>query len=128
MFKQQINKLDMKNVETIIGPAIKVKGDFNGKGDIVIDGTLEGSLKTDGHLLVGDKARITANIKAGEARIAGEVTGNIKIEGYLELSSTAKIYGDIDCLSLAIEKGAHFNGKCVTQKTQSSEIEKNIEN
>lgn len=113
MFKQQDSKEGFKEVETIIGPSVKVKGNFHGEGNIIVEGILEGSLKTAGSVLIGEKAKITANINANEARIGGQVNGNIKTKGFLELDPTAKILGDIECSLLFIAKGAIINGKCV---------------
>src|SRR3989338_7409902 len=82
--------------ETVIGPSVKVKGDFNAQGNIVVDGTVDGSLKTAGNLEVGEQAKVTANIEAKEAKIGGQVKGNIKIKGFLEVTASAKIFGDIE--------------------------------
>ncbi len=116
MFNKENNDLKNKDVETIIGPSIKVKGNFHGEGNIVIEGIVEGSVKTSNFLLVSDKARITASVEAKEAKIGGEVSGNIKVNGYLEITRTAKISGDIEASSLSIEKGAVLNGKCTMSK------------
>ncbi|MDD5071668.1 MAG: polymer-forming cytoskeletal protein [Patescibacteria group bacterium] len=112
MFKSQDEKEKIKEVETIIGPSIRVKGNFNGQGNIVVEGILEGSLKTNGDVFIGDKAKIAASVEAREARIGGEVTGNIKIKKYMEVAATGKIFGDIECSSLSVERGAILNGKC----------------
>lgn len=101
----------MKDAETVIGPSVKVKGEFNGQGDIIVEGILEGSLRTNNRLQVGDKAKIKANVEAKDGSISGEVTGNLKFRGSLELTATAKITGDIETSSLSIEKGAQINGR-----------------
>lgn len=118
MFKQQNNQAGAKEAETIIGPSIKVKGNFHGHGNIVVEGVLEGSLKTANSLFVGTNAIITASIEAKEATIGGEVVGNIKISGHLEIASSAKISGDIEASSLSIAKGAILNGKCTMTQDQ----------
>ena len=106
------------NAETIIGPSVKVKGNFYGEGNMVVDGLVEGNIKTSNKLFVGTKAKITANVEAKEARIGGEIRGNIKIDGYLEVTANAKITGDIEANSLSVEKGAHLNGKCTVGKEE----------
>ncbi len=113
MFNKEHEKGGLKEVETIIGPSVKVKGNFHGQGNIVVEGILEGSLKTGSSLYVGDKAKVTANIEAKEATIGGEVTGTIRVKGHLEIEATAKISGDIEVLSLSVARGAILNGKCV---------------
>ncbi len=102
----------MNEFETVIGPSVKVTGDFNGQGNIIVEGMVEGNLKTNGNLEVGEKAKLAANVEAKEAKIGGEVKGDIKIKGFLEITATAKIYGDIEAANLSIERGALFNGKC----------------
>ena len=109
--------------ETVIGPSVKVKGDFNAQGNIIVEGIVDGNLKTAGNLEVGDKAMVTANVEAKEAKIGGRINGNIKIKGFLEITATAKIFGDVEAVSISIERGATFNGKCV-MPTETENIKK----
>ena len=113
MFNKENHDFKIKEAETIIGPSIKVKGNFHGQGNIIIEGVVEGSVKTSNYLLIGEKAKITASVEANEAKIGGEVNGNVKTKGYLEITSSAKIFGDIEASELSIERGALLNGKCV---------------
>lgn len=103
---------DFNNVETIIGPSVKVEGDFVGHGNLMIEGVVKGTVKTDGSLTVGEKSQITASISAANAVVSGEIKGNIIVKGSLELTSTARIAGDITAKGLTIASGAIFNGKC----------------
>jgi len=117
MFKEDKSK-QLSNIETIIGPSVKVEGDFVGQGDIIVQGIVLGNLKTKGHLEVGQNARITADIEASSAHIAGEISGSILIKESLELESTARIKGDIVVGLLSVEKGAQLNGKVSMDKSQ----------
>jgi cytoskeletal protein CcmA (bactofilin family) len=120
MFKQE-NRESFKDAETIIGPSVMVKGNFNSTGNIVIEGVLKGGVKTAGNVYVGDQANITADLEAKTARIGGELRGNVKIEGQLQIVSSAKIFGDIECTSLSVEAGAVINGKVVMTKNLPAE-------
>jgi cytoskeletal protein CcmA (bactofilin family) len=115
-------KETVREVETVIGPSVRVKGEFNGNGNIIVEGDFEGNLKTTNGLYIRDKAKVTANIDAKEAVIGGMVSGNIKIQGYLEITSTAKINGDIECSNISIAKGAILNGKCVMTNKAAEKI------
>ncbi len=111
MFNKE-NKLErFKDAETIIGASIKVKGNFQGQGNIIIEGMLEGSVKTEADLFIGENAKIIANVESKDASVNGEVNGNLKIHGYLALGGTAKITGDIQYKELSIERGATINGQ-----------------
>lgn len=98
--------------ETVVGPSVKIQGDLNSEGNIKIEGQVSGKVKTSQSVLVGESAKITADVSAGNAVIGGEVQGNIKITGHLILQSTARINGDITCAILRVEDGALFTGKC----------------
>jgi len=127
MFNKE-NKLEkFKDAETIIGPSIKVKGNFQGKGNIVIEGTIEGSVKTEASLYVGDDAKVIANVEALDATIRGQLQGNIKSSGYLSIGENAKIVGDIQYKDISIEKGAMINGQLSYNDTIKNSKTKNTD-
>jgi len=129
MFSKE-NKLEkFKDAETVIGPSIKVKGNFQGKGNIVIEGMVEGSLKTEANLFIGNEARVIANLDSSDASIHGEVQGNIKNRGYLAIGKTAKITGDIHYVEISIEKGALINGNLIAieENKKSNKIKTEVE-
>lgn len=128
MFSKE-NKLEkFKDAETVIGPSIKVKGNFQGKGNIVVEGTVEGSLKTEADLFIGNDAKVVANIESTDAAIHGEVSGNIKSRGYLAIGKNARIAGDIQYNEISIEKGAIIHGNLsAALETKKSSKAKNEE-
>ncbi len=126
MFNRNIKPDKFKDAETVIGASIKVKGNFIGQGNIVIEGTLEGSLKTDANIFVGEKAKVVANIDANDLIIYGDVRGNLKVKNYLSLGATAKINGDIQFGALSVEKGAVINGQLSSNgETSRREVKEN---
>ncbi|MDO8625958.1 MAG: polymer-forming cytoskeletal protein [Candidatus Magasanikbacteria bacterium] len=98
-------------VETVVGPSVNVEGDFGSEGNIVVKGTVSGSVRTSKHLFVEMGAKIMANVKAGTSKVSGEVKGNIKVKDTLELTATARVLGDIDAKILIIEAGAIVSGR-----------------
>jgi len=101
----------LDEVETVVGPSVNVEGDFSSEGNIVVKGTVTGSVKTSKKLSVEVGAKIFANVKAGDAVISGEVKGDVKVTEELHLTSTARVAGDIDCKVLAVEAGALIYGR-----------------
>lgn len=98
-------------VETVVGPSVNVEGDFASEGNIIVKGSVAGSVHTSRFLSVEMGAKIMANVRAGSAKIAGEVKGNLKVRETLELTSTARVIGDIEVKTLSIEPGALLFGK-----------------
>lgn len=110
--KNQEGGVNNKTAETVIGPSVKVEGNFVCEGSIIIEGEVKGSVETNSFLRVGNKSVIVANIKAKNAKISGRVKGNVVVENYLEITETAKIFGNIEMAQLSIAKGAFVTGKC----------------
>src|SRR3989338_10175669 len=121
MFKKEGG---VDDVETIIGPSVQVEGDFVAAGDVIIEGMVSGTIKTEKNLKVGEGAKIFASVTAANALIAGEVQGNVKIKENLELTSTAKIFGDVKTKILTIASGASLNGKCTCGEDKKAKLEK----
>ena len=120
MFKKE----DGDNIETVIGPSVQVEGNFVANGDVIIEGTVSGSIKTEKNLRISEGAKVFAKISAANATVAGEVQGDIKVEGTLELSSTARIFGDVRTKTLNIAAGASLHGKCTAGEEKRSKLEK----
>lgn len=109
MFKD--TKSDQPNEETIIGPSVTVEGDFGGEGNVRVEGTVKGNIKTKQNLQATPTAKIHASIEAQNASLAGEIKGNIRIKEKLEVLATARIIGDIEARTLTVAPGASINGK-----------------
>lgn len=102
-------------VETVVGPSVHVEGDFSSEGNILVKGSVAGNVKTSRLLTVQEGARISANVRAGDAFISGEINGNVTIDNKVELSATARVLGDIVCKVLAVEAGALVHGRIMMQ-------------
>lgn len=114
-----------KEAETIIGQSVKVKGDFNGEGNVLIDGEFEGTLKTLGNLSFGAKSNIIAEVYGNNAKILGTVHGNIFLTGSLELGKNSVILGNIQATALSVEQGSTISGQVIinSSSTQNSTLE-----
>lgn len=120
MFKKPLTEDEVEVADTIIAKGVKVDGNFASKGDIIIDGIVKGSVKTEHDLRVGEKAQVTASIIALNAFVSGELNGNIKIKERLELAPTARIFGDLEAKTLIVNPGALINGKCTMTPEEGS--------
>jgi cytoskeletal protein CcmA (bactofilin family) len=110
-------------VETIIGKDTIIKGLISGTGTIRIDGEFEGEINTNGNLMIGEKSKVTAQIKALNATIAGTIYGNVDITEKLDLMPSAQIFGDLKVGVLCIGEGAVFTGACQMRENVESSID-----
>lgn len=107
-----------RSTETIIGPSIKVEGNFVGQGNIIVDGAVVGTLKTTEDVRVGAEAQIEADVEARNMHVAGTIKGNLNISGKLELTSSATVTGDVNADVLSMEAGATFEGHLTVGKSK----------
>ncbi|PKP48686.1 MAG: cell shape determination protein CcmA [Bacteroidetes bacterium HGW-Bacteroidetes-12] len=96
----------------IIQKGTEITGNIICAGDIRIDGTLKGSLISQGKLVVGVSGVIDGEIQCKNADVSGNINAKINVEELLQLKSTANIVGEINTNKLSIEPGANFSGTC----------------
>ncbi|MEC7173054.1 MAG: polymer-forming cytoskeletal protein [Bacteroidota bacterium] len=95
-----------------IESSTKVKGEILSEGDFRIDGTLEGSIKTDGKVVVGKEGDIKGSVSCTNADVEGKINGNLFVSNTLSLKSSSRIDGEVIIGKLIVESGATFNATC----------------
>lgn len=96
--------------ETVLGANSVLDGTFNSGGNVRLDGTFTGTLDITGNILVGETAKIAANIDARNISIAGAVRGNVT-GNKVQILRTGRVWGDIMAKALTMEEGAFIDGK-----------------
>lgn len=97
-------------LNALLGRGSEFDGKLSFEGTVRIDGTFAGEITTNDILIIGEGAKVTADITCGSVVINGDVTGNVKATESVELHKPAKVKGDITSPSLMIEKGVQFDG------------------
>jgi len=108
----------VSKIETIVGPNAHFRGDIQSDGGIRIDGIFEGTIDITGNLVIGEGAKIIADIKANNISISGAVKGNIT-GNRVEILETGRVWGDLTINSLLLNEGAYLRG----QTTMHGDIE-----
>jgi len=99
-----------ETIETLIGPTANFVGDLKSEGGVRIEGVLEGSLETAGNLVVGEKARIVADITAHNVSVAGTIQGDITANR-VEVLSSGKVWGNVTVNSFLLDEGGFIQGE-----------------
>jgi cytoskeletal protein CcmA (bactofilin family) len=101
----------------VIAKNTSIVGDINSEGDFRIDGTLEGTLKTNGRVIIGNEGFIKGKVDATNADIEGKFAGELLVNKTLTIKATAHISGDVIIGKLSVEPGATFNATCSMKGT-----------
>ena len=97
---------------------VSVVGTLRFTDDLLVDGSVEGEITSDGVLTVGANASIQAGdknkvaVRTQSAIIHGKVVGDIVVTDRVELASTAELVGDVTASKISIQEGAVFVGYC----------------
>lgn len=103
----------------VLNSDVSVVGILRFTDDLLVDGSVEGEITSDGELTVGANATITAGeknkiaVRTKSAIIHGRVTGDIVVSDRVELASTAELVGDVTAAKISIQEGAVFIGHCM---------------
>ena len=104
--------------DTVVGAASTFDGSLRCEGNIRLDGQFTGNLEITGNVLVGETARITADIDARNISVAGVVEGNIT--GHrVQILGTGRVYGDIKANTLTTDEGAFIDGKVSMKREEA---------
>jgi cytoskeletal protein CcmA (bactofilin family) len=98
------------SIETVVGPNCHIHGTIQSDGGIRIDGIFQGDIDTAGNLIVGESAKVVAEIKANNVSISGAVKGNVS-GNRVEILETGRVWGDLTVNSLLLNEGAYLRGQ-----------------
>ncbi|TAL29610.1 MAG: cell division protein [Spirochaetes bacterium] len=104
---------DENKISTVVGDDIELRGRLVFKNSLKLKGFFEGKIESKGHLIIGQEATVSAEIRAGVVSVNGRANGKIKAAQRIELFSKSVTNADLVTPELTIDKGAVFNGTCV---------------
>ena len=93
---------------SIISVDMRIKGDLTTDGDVQVDGTVDGNIRSH-TLSVGKTAEINGEIYGEVIRIWGRVNGMVRGKE-VTLMDTADVRGDILHESIEVARGANIEG------------------
>jgi cytoskeletal protein CcmA (bactofilin family) len=100
------------DVHTLLGKGSEFEGKLTFEGQVRIDGKFSGQVFTKDTLVIGEGARVNAEINAGTVIVNGLVEGNIRASQSIELHTPGRVKGNLETPSLSIDKGVMFEGSC----------------
>jgi cytoskeletal protein CcmA (bactofilin family) len=110
------------DVIAFVGKGVEFKGVITYDGTVRIDGLLDGEIHTEGILLIGEDAVITAKVSAGTIISKGKITGDLMAREKVKLLSPAVFNGSVKTPMLSIEEGVLFNGSCEMARAEVHEL------
>jgi cytoskeletal protein CcmA (bactofilin family) len=97
-------------LNALLGRGSEFDGKLTFEGTVRIDGAFSGEITTTDTLIVGEGAKVQAEITCGSLVVHGEIVGNVNASSSVELHRPARVKGDITTPSLMVERGVLFQG------------------
>lgn len=94
----------------VIGSGINLSGEIESCDHLIVQGTVEASLKGANILEIAEQGAFYGTVEIENATIAGRFEGDITVRGRLTVESTGVIVGSIAYKELSIESGATIDG------------------
>jgi cytoskeletal protein CcmA (bactofilin family) len=106
---------------SVLGPTLRFKGELSAEEDLLIEGSVEGSIQHSQRITVGPKGKVKANISAALIVVEGKVDGDLHAQKSVKIKDTAEVRGNVHAPSVTITEGANFNGGIEMESRQGAQ-------
>ncbi|MDC3067815.1 polymer-forming cytoskeletal protein [Paracoccaceae bacterium] len=126
--KYNVERLNKDGAENLSLPSyldkeIKIKGKVTSKGELQLDGVLEGELIAS-KLVIEKSAKVVGSVSSEDLVIKGRIIGPV-FGKKVRFGASARVEGDTFHETIAIEDGAYYEGSIRRhQPKSSSELKK----
>ena len=100
---------------SVLGPTLKFRGELSAQEDLIIQGSVEGSITHTQSLTVGTDGTMKGDIRARVIVVDGKVEGDLYATESVNIRATAKVKGNVFAPRVGITEGAFFQGQVEMQ-------------
>jgi len=115
-------------IDTLIGAKTKIKGDITFSGGFRVDGTVVGSIVSDGApdavLTISDQGSVEGEVRAPHVIINGTMKGDVMASERVELAAQARVLGNVHYKVLEMAAGAQITGRVVREDQPRKQLPK----
>jgi cytoskeletal protein CcmA (bactofilin family) len=96
-----------------IGKAVYIKGQIIAREDLIVDGSVDGTIEAQEHrVTIGPNGKVAATVKARHIIIQGQITGKV------EIRNGAKLLGDVRTVKFVCEEEGTINGSVASLRPE----------
>src|ERR1700692_3816879 len=96
---------------SILGPTLRFRGELSAQEDLIIQGSVEGSITHTQSLTVGTDGAMKGDIRARVIVVEGKVEGDLYATESVSIRASAKVTGNVFAPRVGIAEGALFPGR-----------------
>jgi len=114
------NGITEPQARNIIAQGTTIKGDIESNGDFRIEGSIKGTIKVKGKVVIGESGDVEGQVFCQSADISGRAKIKMEVTELTSLRANCNFSGDIITKKISIEPGAIFSGTCQMGTTTTS--------
>lgn len=95
---------------SILPPSMRFKGDLSADEDLLIQGSIEGTIRHTQRVTIGKEGKIKASITANIIKVEGAVEGDLHAAKSVRVDESGNLRGNIHAPSVCLVEGSQFNG------------------
>jgi len=99
----------------VLGPTLRFRGELSAQEDLIVQGSVDGSITHTQCLTIGADGSMKGDIRARIIVIDGKVEGNLYATESVSIRATARVKGNLFAPRVAIMDGAFFQGQIEMQ-------------
>lgn len=105
-----------------IGPSVFVKGEISGEEDILIEGSVEGSINLKKNsVTVAKTGKVKANVHGVVITVEGEIIGDISGTEKVVVLASGRVVGNISAPRISLAEGGRVKGMMDTESAVASD-------
>jgi cytoskeletal protein CcmA (bactofilin family) len=96
---------------SVLGPTLRFRGELSAQEDLIVQGSVEGSITHTQSLTIGTDGTMKGDIRARVIVVDGKVEGDLYATESVSIRATAKVKGNVFAPRVGITDGAFFQGQ-----------------
>ncbi|HXI47354.1 MAG TPA: polymer-forming cytoskeletal protein [Steroidobacteraceae bacterium] len=100
---------------SVLGATLKFRGELSAQEDLIVQGSVEGSITHTQSLTIGTDGTMKGDVRARVIVIDGKVEGDLYATESVNIRATAKVKGNVFAPRVGISEGAFFQGQIEMQ-------------
>ena len=105
---------------SVLGATLRFRGELSVQEDLIIQGSVEGSITHTQSLTIGADGSMKGDIRARVIVIGGKVEGDLYATESVNIRATAKVTGNVFAPRVGITAGAFFEGQVDMQSSAAA--------
>ena len=95
---------------SILPRSLKFKGELSADEDLLIQGSIEGTIHHTQRVTIGSEGNVKASISAQIIKVEGTVEGDLQAGKSVYVDQSGNLRGNIRAPSVCLVEGSQFNG------------------